>query len=147
MSAIAFPDTNNTILANGWKSTPRAWHAISRCRGSGSGCTTTFSAAAAVLRGQANNYRGEAGLRNRHRAKPVWSLTYDRNDRKRQRPRRGEDPQGHAGSRGAPCLLQTQQDIVIPAGTILRHIGGDEFGAAIGNAMLSSCLRLKPGDA
>lgn len=33
--------------------------------------------------------------------------------------------------RDAACL-QTQCDIVIPAGTILRAIGDDEFAAAIG---------------
>jgi hypothetical protein len=31
-----------------------------------------------------------------------------------------------------PTCYQTQQDIVIPAGTILRSIGDNDFGASIG---------------
>lgn len=36
------------------------------------------------------------------------------------------------GPRRDAACLQTQHDIVIPAGTILRPIGNDEFAAAVG---------------
>jgi hypothetical protein len=45
----------------------------------------------------------------------------------------------------SPVCYQTQRDIVIPAGTILRHIGGDEFCAAIGNAAVELVLAAPAG--
>lgn len=50
-------------------------------------------------------------------------------------------------ARRSPISYQVQQDIVIPAGTVLRHIGGDEFGAPIGGAILEIVLTMKPGEA
>lgn len=48
--------------------------------------------------------------------------------------------------RNAECV-QTAQDIVIPAGTIMRDIGGDVFAAAIGLQGVGAefSITLKPG--
>lgn len=48
--------------------------------------------------------------------------------------------------RNAECI-QTAQDIVIPAGTIMRDIGGDVFAAPIGvqGVGVEFSITLKPG--
>lgn len=50
-------------------------------------------------------------------------------------------------SRRDPICYQVLTDIVIPAGTILRNIGGDKFGAnvGLGNTTGEFSLIVKPG--
>lgn len=50
-------------------------------------------------------------------------------------------------ARRVPTCFQVQEDIVIPAGTVLRHIGGDKFGAAIGCAIVELVLTAEAGQA
>jgi hypothetical protein len=50
-------------------------------------------------------------------------------------------------SRRDPTCYQVLSDVVIPAGTILRHLGGDKYGAAVGlgNTTGEFSLIVKPG--